>query len=181
MCSRSQTPVCNTSLAPSVDPPKAPTPAQTFLSPWKGWELHSCPLLHHIGSYFWKKSTFFFLKGTAIMLHPWPSHVCKLLLEETGCWNRKKKAVTLVANFISISKDNSTLNMILICDMPLKLCYMLRMLTPYTWHALCPHLHCSAYNMNGQSHSELRESKSKQSQIYIFIHIIDGNYQGKKV
>lgn len=124
------------------------------------------------------KNPHFFSKATDIMLHPWLSRVYKLLHEKT---EKKKRAVTLVANFISISKDNSKLNMILICDMPLKLCYMLRMLTPCTWHVLCPHLHCPACNINGQSHSELRESKSKPSQISIFTHITDGNYQGNTV
>ena len=91
----------------------------------------------------------------------------------------KKKAVILVANFISISKDNSTLNMILICDMPLKLCYMLRMLTPCKWHVLCPYLHSFAHKMNKQSLSD-RESKSKTSK-NLSSHTTGRNYQGRKI
>lgn len=104
------------------------------------------------------------------------SSLCRILDQVTYVYSvmkrlgskTNKKAATLVANFISISKDNSTLNMILTCDMPLKLRYMLRMLTPCKWHVLCPYLHCFAYKMNRQSLSD-RESKSKSSKLYLVI------------
>lgn len=79
-----------------------------------------------------------------------------------------KKAVTLVANFISISKDNSMLNMILICDMPLKLCYMLRMLTPHKWHVLCPYLYSLHTKWIGNL-SQIENSNQNQVKIYLVI------------
>lgn len=96
-----------------------------------------------------KKLFFFFSKGLlfcALDQGIRPCFAMKILGTK-----RKKKVVTSVSNFISISKDKTMLNMISICDMPLKLCCMLRMLTPCKWHVLCPYLHCFAYRMNRQT------------------------------
>lgn len=77
-----------------------------------------------------------------------------------------KKKLTLEANFISnVSKDKSILNMISICDMPLKLCYILGMLTPCKRHVPSPYLHCFVYKMKEQSLRQKVPIKKKYIQL----------------